>query len=139
MSLSNSNFDWVTARHECSLRIEFAKLKRNLERNTKTRQELAPKDRPADVAYKEDGDTCTVLRGPLPGAIGRTWDVTFILKDDHIAVTGNMVAKPLTLNLTFNDDGECRFTINGEGEYKRWQVLRRCLEPIFFGPTPPAF
>ena len=136
MNLIDPEFDWVTARHQCSLRFEFEKLKRDLERSTKTRQELAPANRPADVGYTEDGDLCTLLRGPLPHAIGKTFEVTFAFKGDHILVKSNFGKEPSKLTITLNDDGKCRFRINGNGEYQRWQVIRRFLEALFFGSTP---
>ena len=37
-----------------------------------------------------------------------------------------------TLTLTLNDDGERRYRIDGKGEFVRWQVLRRLLEPLLF-------
>ena len=65
MGTKDPGFDWVTSRHQCSLHIEFEKLKHDLKRNTKTRRDLAPEDRVSEVAYKEDGDTCSVIRGPF--------------------------------------------------------------------------
>ena len=66
MSPSDPDIDWVTARHQCSLHSEFAKLKRDLERDTKIRRDLAPVDRASEVAYKEDGNSCSVIRVPRP-------------------------------------------------------------------------
>ena len=138
MDPTDPDFDWVTARHQCSLHFEFEKLKRDLERNTKTRRDLAPVDRASEVAYKEDGNTCSVIRGPLPPAIGTTWSVTFNLKEDRICVSNNFSKRPLSLTLTLNDYGECRFQIDGEGAFLRWQVIRRALESIFFDFTPTS-
>ena len=41
----------------------------------------------------------------------------------------------MILTLTLNDEGECRFIIDGEGEFLRWQVARRALCRLFF-PEP---
>ncbi len=34
--------------------------------------------------------------------------------------------------LALNDKGECKFTVAGH-ELDQWQVLKRALEPLFFG------
>ena len=39
---------------------------------------------------------------------------------------------PYAITLTLNDEGECRFLIDGKGCYLRWQVLMRFLEPLFY-------
>lgn len=41
--------------------------------------------------------------------------------------------KAFVVTLTLNDSGECRYQINDEGEYLRWQVVRKALETLFFG------
>ncbi len=50
---------------------------------------------------------------------------------DHISVTriGN---GPLILKIELNNDGDCRYTIDGEGQYQPWQILRLALKQILF-------
>ena len=58
--------------------------------------------------------------------------VAFNIEHEYILVTGFKHNDPLRLTLTLDDDGDCLFQINGEGQYKRWQVIRRALKPLFF-------
>ena len=58
--------------------------------------------------------------------------VVFKIEYECIMVTGFKHNDHLRLTLTLDDDGDCLFKINGEGLYKRWQVIRRALEPLFF-------
>ena len=36
------------------------------------------------------------------------------------------------LTLTFNNEGLCRYQINGAGEFLRWQVSRKALKELLF-------
>ena len=36
------------------------------------------------------------------------------------------------VTLSLDDHGRCVYQIDGEGEYLRWQVLRKALNPLFF-------
>ena len=54
------------------------------------------------------------------------------MEDDSIIIVKKPGDRSYTVKLTLNHDGECRYKINGEGEYLRWQVARKVLEPMFF-------
>ena len=60
--------------------------------------------------------------------------VTFILQESFIRITGDLddSKTDMELTLTLNDEGLCRFKIDGEGEYLPWQVSRKALEHLFF-------
>ena len=51
-----------------------------------------------------------------------------------IIISPSGIAKG-AITLTLNDDGDCRYRIDGKGEYLCWQVLCRMLEPLFFTRT----
>ena len=76
----------------------------------------------------------SVARAPISGVFGKTYEVSFSLRDDHILVIDEWTesTRQIVLTVTLNRDGECRFVIDGEGEYLRWQVARRALCPMFF-------
>ena len=58
-------------------------------------------------------------------------NVVFTRKDDHIEVAVNDVTndEPTKhkITLTLNNEGQCRYQVDGEGEYLRWQVLKSML------------
>ena len=123
----STNFDWVTARAGCSPVEAFERLRLQIEKDIKTRQSLARKDRKFSMEGA-DVESFSVL---VEGSDVRTV-VRFSLSD-----RGNIVVRDATGStmfeavLTLSDDGECRLKINGK-EYDFWQVLRKALEGIFF-------
>jgi len=61
--------------------------------------------------------------------------VNFALSADNkeILVTNGSDVLQFKATLTLNDEGECRFKINGEaGDKDSWQVRRKALEELFF-------
>lgn len=131
------NFDWVSARHNCSLPNEFERLKNLVEKNCIQRSRCLTKDSAVDFTFSggEQGSRrFSVARAPISGVFGKTYEVSFSLRDDHILVIDEWTesTRQIVLTVTLNRDGECRFVIDGEGEYLRWQVARRALCPMFF-------
>lgn len=131
----NDDFNWVKARLDCSLCFEFERLRRNVESSIKERIAPLPKDSPTRISYNNANGILQVSRDPTGDAAGKSYCVLFRLEDDHISVSGATHQKPFCLTLTLNGEGECRFKINGEGEYRRWQVTRKALESLFFDPV----
>ena len=126
MSPSDHDFDWVEARHNCSIRVEFEKLRRDVEKATEQHKKLTLDD--ARFEFHDEGDFFVVqcFRGheDETGAV-------FTRKNGSIEV--DAAATKFTVSLTLNDDGECRYRIgDGPQEYLRWQVIRRVLQPVFF-------
>ncbi len=131
------DFDWITARHKCSVANEFTRLQALVEIYIAARKKLLTSDALVDFRFETDRDQFTVARFPVSGANGRTYTVAFVLREDHIRVTSDWAHKNAfwTLRVTLNDGGECRFSIDGDGEYLRWQVARRTLCGLLFdGP-----
>ncbi len=122
-SPKDNDFDWVKALGDCSVSFEFEKIKSDVRRNTKRRNSDYPSD--PDKWKAREGV------GIIHVSTGRRC-VTFKIEHECIMVTGFKHNDQLRLTLTLDDDGDCLFKINGEGLYKRWQVIRRALEPLFF-------
>ena len=64
--------------------------------------------------------------------------VYFMLKPRYILVEDHAEHELFRASLTLNADGDCRYKMaKGEdgtydGEYLRWQVIQKALEPLFF-------
>ena len=131
MTKEDHNFDWVTARRNCCLRSEFTALQLKIEEDADERQKNFNPNYKEGVKLKVlNGRAFTVVRNAILSE-----SVTFVLKEDCIVVKASNGSPKFKLTLTLNDDGECRFKIDGEGEYLRWQVARKALEELFFqGP-----
>lgn len=112
--------------------MEFQALKELVDENCRTRTRETPDGHPYNYRFLEqDEDNFRVIRkGALDECV-----VAFALKDNRIIVGGSDVDPPwrMRLTLTLNDAGLCRFKIDDEGEYMRWQVARRALDSLFFG------
>ena len=127
------NFDWVTARIECSLPNEFECIRQLVKTNCLTRRKS---DSGIDLEFSgENGeDEFRVIRQPPPNTHGSSRGVRFRLCHDRIHVEDRWSnpVRTMKFTLTLNDDGECRFIIDGEGEHLRWQVARKALYGLFF-------
>jgi hypothetical protein len=124
-----SDFDWVTARHQCSVAKMFEALHLEAKANVETMNRLAP-ERPWN--FVDAGGGFSVSRRTEFGQRG----VRFTVNDQSaVVVTGHNAPVNFTASITLNDDGECRFLVDGQ-ELDRWQVLRRALEPLLFSPDP---
>ena len=124
---TKQDFNWVDARHNCSIMVEFEKLRRDVEKATEQHKKLTLDD--ARFEFHDEGEffvvRCLPRHGDETGAV-------FTRKNGSIEVDA---ATRFAVSLTLNDDGECRYRIgDGPQEYLRWQVIRRALQPVFF-PT----
>ena len=131
------DFDWITARHKCSVADEFVRLRSLVEECIATRRKLLAPDALIDFRFTEGKDEFFVTRSPVSGVGGKTYTATFTLRADHIHVTSDWAGtnEAWTLHVTLNDAGECRLVVNDQGEYLRWQVARRVLCGFLFdGP-----
>jgi hypothetical protein len=129
-----SDFDWVTARHKCSAAVFFESLLQLAKANVDTVNAAKEKSSGRSDAYLQATvpGVFAVARG-VPGA-GPPKVVRFRLeRDDAIAVEPHGVPmEGFQGTLTLNNEGECRLKVGAE-ELDLWQVLRRALEPLFFG------
>jgi hypothetical protein len=121
------NFDWVTARAECSADKIFEKLKLQVQENVTVRKRLMPSERHYGFEFVESGSTAfsvTVVGNHLHDS------VRFHLGDEQINVR-NWNGEEYQLFATLCDDGECRVKVNGN-EYDLWQVSKMALEDLLF-------
>src|SRR5947208_1001568 len=58
-----AEFDWVTARYECSASVMFSKLRRDAETNIDRRNEQLGRSSPARFSLESDNDSFFVKRG----------------------------------------------------------------------------
>ena len=120
MSPKEEAFDWVSARQECSLIPKFEVMRVQAEKNAKAAG-FDFESSAADLfcVFTTDGSRV----------------VSFERKPDRIQVNSPSGIAKGAITLTLNDDGDCRYRIDGKGEYLCWQVLCRMLEPLFFTRT----
>ena len=130
-SPKDHDFDWVKALGDCSVYSEFEELKRDVRSNTKQRNSDYPRNPEKWKIHEGSGTIRVIAMGHHSTRPGKP-RVVFNIEHEYILVTGFKHNDPLRLTLTLDDDGVCLFQINGEGQYKRWQVNRRALEPLFF-------
>jgi hypothetical protein len=119
--------DWVTARSSCSLPNVFKELRLQVEEDVRTRNALRPNNSPYEFSVAENGDEFTVL---LEAKDVRR-SVIFSLADHAILVRDYKGKEMFEVRLTFNDQGDCRLTVE-EKERDLWQVRRMALEGLLF-------
>lgn len=122
-----SDFDWVTARGQCSALNVFELLKSDAQRNVAAMEAIAKARGTSSGLQFHTNDGSFVITRRQFTEVG----VKFILSVDQIEIESVGVDVRFTAGLTLNDDGECRLLVNNE-QLDRWQVLRRSLEPLFF-------
>ncbi len=126
------DFNWVKARQDCSLPVQFTHLRYTVEKNTEERRNGLKPGHKEHLEFKAVNDRQFIV---VRTAFG-SGTVSFDLREDRVVVEMKNhlgeLKKRFKLTLTLNDEGECRFKIDGKGEYLRWQVARKALEQIFF-------
>ena len=127
MSAKDNDFNWVDALNNCSVAREFEALKQTVEANVeeRLRQVGAVSNIAPSFQNRSEKEFVVIRHSPL--RVG-----AFRLQGNCIFVEDNEGNKQFELTLALNDDGECRFKVDGEGEFLRWQVARKALEDIFF-------
>ncbi len=125
------DFDWVTARHECSPVRFFERLRLGAEQNTETRNRVEA-ERQSGMKFGHDNHrgVWSVYREGRAGIA-----VRFRLDGDTIYVEATEALGGPEVNfsgtLTLTNEAKCRLRIGNE-ELDEWQVLRKALEPLFF-------
>lgn len=89
---------------------------------------LSDHEAPFEFASSQPGIFTVLRRERFADPVG----VRFALYGEEIRIEGRGVDVGISATLTLNDLGECRLRV-GDQELDRWQVLRRALEPLFFG------
>lgn len=129
--MADKEFDWVSARSECSALHVFNTLRLGVEEDAKafnkTSAVVAKMRSPVEVRSNTLKDYFVVY---LAG--NSTVKVEFNCERDWIKVTKGEEEHSVTL--TLNNQGACRLRIDGGEELEQWQVRRAMLEELFFGP-----
>ncbi len=129
MCPKDHDFNWVRARRECVVAVEFKFLKDSVKKSV-----------------DEFGEPRAFeVREPSPRELyvcryniaQQEYGVMFALTEEaggnrHIEVINNTREGSFKVTLVLNEKGRCRYQVDGEGEYLRWQIVRRALEPLFF-------
>ena len=125
------DFNWVEARQNCSVVAHFKLLQETVKANVNERQQQLGEDAHPKVTFESGSKT--EFRAMRNGRSSGFKGVVFRLREDHVVVQHDLSGKHLfNLTVVLNDDGECRFKVDGEGEFLRWQVARKALEDILF-------
>ena len=127
------DFDWVGALQNCTLQGEFAGMRMDCQEAVRQRN-LQFEDFNTqhgrsmfNIDHIEEHAVFTVWRND-----NSEREVKFVLKNGAIKIALKR-GKKMAVTMSLTDDGECRYKIDGEGEYLRWQVIRRGLEETLFG------
>ena len=127
-----NEFNWVEARQNCSVDAQFKLLQDTVEANVTKRQEHLGANSKVILTFERTTKSQFRVMREAPSSYQC---IMFLLRGEHISVVQDeMNGKQLfDLTVTPNDDGECRFKVDGEeGEFLRWQVARKALEDILF-------
>ena len=138
------DFNWVKARQDCTVQAAFGCFRHEVRNAIDERNQLFPDHEKKHgtkffsvVGFKKGDDyrpdVFKVFRHDNAGG-----QVTFQLSLEKgcIQVTRELECKDsFRITLALGDDGECRFQIDGSGEYLRWQVVRRALHKLLFART----
>lgn len=137
MSTKDHNFNWVQALDEFSVNNQFDLMRKEVKELTKLRQaQLPDKSGQIQLAFlwftNRKAFQVEVLRDLMRGP--ETWIFELHIGMISFSRVGTVAApgEYVKITTTMNDDGECRFQIDGSGSYLRWQVLRHFLEPLFY-------
>lgn len=126
-----AEFDWVTARANCSLGLMFERLKGEIEEDVKKRQEIRPKTEFGNYyGFRVDMNQSRISVLLEGNGIQRQ-SIVFYLKKDCIEIVDGSATSKFKATATLCDDGECRLKVNDQ-ERELWQVRKLALEDLFF-------
>lgn len=128
-----SDFDWVTARAQCSAAEMFESLRQLAQANVTTINACrggADGQRPR-FHLRDSEPSLANGFAVWDTFAGRRRAVLFQLRGDVIHIEATRPGHEFDATLTLNDAGQCRFKTAAE-ELDKWQVLRRALEWLFF-------
>jgi hypothetical protein len=122
----DSGWSWVKAVGLCSVGKVFDELKLDLKRDVEERNGLLTAAEPYKfTSTPRNGDVIVSLDGN-----NRHHSVTFSMHTQGITVRSDD-GTTFEASLTLNDEGECRYRVNGQ-ECEPWQMRKRALWKLFF-------
>ena len=122
------NFDWITARAECSAVTVFEKLKQLVQKDVHAINERHKGHGVFVKFISEHSNKFAVTATHERDFQKKTVD--FTLANEEIVIKG-VGEQSFTVTVGLGGDGECRAKIDGQ-EYDLWQVRKRALEELFF-------
>jgi hypothetical protein len=124
---AKAKFDWVSQRYSCSLPAVFKELRTQVEQDVKTRNGLRPNNAPYEFSLADhNGGFRVSLKGQE-----LEMGVSFSLAEHAILVRDDKGVEMFAVTLTFNDQGECKLSVDSE-DRDYWQVRRMALEGLMF-------
>ena len=122
-----TDFPWVKARAECSHAQMFERLQLGVTADVKARNELRNGE-PIKFRVEYRGGTFAAHREQA----ATFSSVHFALgPEGEILITHDGATIGIA-TLTLNNEGQCRYVVNGE-ELEEWQLRKKALEKLFFG------
>jgi hypothetical protein len=132
MSQLNPNFDWVTARANCSASEVFKTLETQVKSDVEKRNGLrTSEEMKFDIKFAIESSMQVFRVGVFRDSQRLNYSV-FSQIPEGIKVEYKE-REPLVGVLTLSNDGECRLRVKDVEEYAFWQFRKLALEPIFFG------
>ena len=131
------DFNWMRAYIACSTDCEFVRLENAAKEAVNTYTEAWKTKYPeSTIEYscnQKEENNCFVVSVTDKQLPSSGSNVVFTRKNNHIEIVLNRDKDKTTeLTLTLNNQGECRYKINGDGEYLRWQVIKSLLLNVVF-------
>lgn len=123
-----SEFDWVTARANCSIGLLFEQLKVQVEKDIAARQ-ARTQGPPFYYSFRFKFENDAIIALVEGHKIHES--VTFRLSNQAIEVMGKDGELLFSATATLNNDGDCRLRVNGE-ELELWQFRKKALEDLLF-------
>ena len=131
------SFNWVGACIACRPKEQFDAIQSDVEDAVRKRnEELVRSDAPVRMGFSNYGTGFCVSKDPVAGYHAGQDCVNFDQATDGFVIRDLRAHGVKSVTPFLDDEGECRFRINGEGSHQRWQVIRLALEPLFFQRRP---
>ena len=132
-------FNWMRPYLACSVASELDLLITDAARATDTYsgayKEMYPDGDDLYECKPGEEDNCFVVSRTNKDLPRSDSSVVFTSKGRHIEVAVKKATNSVPnrkITLTLNEKGQCRYQIDGKGEYLRWQVLKSMLVGVVF-------
>jgi hypothetical protein len=133
MNEGEGSFDWVSARHLCSVENLFDKLRLSVKNDVEIRQGLRKPVQEFGYQYgfsfASNGRAFSVT---VRQSKGVTKIATFKLDKNRIIVSDETDKEFLSAKATLDKNRQCRFAV-GDEELEDWQFRQKALEAVLFG------
>jgi hypothetical protein len=125
------DFDWVTARAECSISRMFVRVQSQVKADVERRNALLSAHERLKFLVEVHSDSEFSVKREGTGQ-EEPGTVRFRRNESDIAIASNDGTLKLTVTLTVDHLNECRLVLNGE-HVDEWQLRKLALESLFFG------